>query len=404
MQIDLKIPPKIKPLFKSDKRYNVVYGGRGGSKSWTIAHLLILKSIEKKIFVLATREIQNSIKDSVHKLLCDVIEKLELSFLFDIKKDEIVCLRNGSKFIFKGLHHNIQEIKSTEGIDHCWIEEAHSISQESLDILIPTVRKENSQFWIIFNPDSEDNPVYKEFIKNTRPDSLVIKINYYDNPFFPEVLRKEMEYDKEFNFDKYQHIWEGNIKHLSDACIFKNKFSVMNFNTHENVEFYYGADWGFSNDPTAIVRCYPKDRVLYIDYEAGGVGIELDEIDQLFDSIPGARDNIITGDSSRPDTISYLRRKGFDIRSSIKGKNSIEDGIEFLRSFEKIVIHERCRNTAYEFKSYCYKKDKNTDEILPIIIDANNHWIDSLRYATERLRRGGNVAKSSKVSAYSLGL
>lgn len=404
MENNIDVPSKLLPIFNSTKRYNIIYGGRGGSKSWTIALSLLIKSLNGKCLILCTREIQNSIKDSVHRLLSETIYAHGWDSLFDIQKDKIICLRTGAEFIFKGLRHNISEIKSTEGIDHCWIEEAHSISRDSLNILVPTIRKENSQFWIIFNPDSEDDPVYGDFVKNTHPDSLVIKINYDENPFFPEVLRKEMEYDKEFNYDKYLHVWEGQIKQLTDACIFNGKFTVQNFETPTDIEFYYGADWGFSNDPTAGIRCFIKDRTLYIDYEVGGTGIDLDELPQLFDLLPDSRDNMIVADSSRPDTISYMNKNGFVFRASKKGKNSIEDGIEFLKSFKMIVIHERCQNTIYEFKSYSYKKDRHTDEILPIIVDKDNHWVDALRYATERLRKGLGNVRISGVSAFSFGL
>jgi len=401
---DIDLAPKLVKFIGSNYRYNVMYGGRGGSKSWAIAVILLVKTLQSKCLVLCAREIQNTIKDSVHRLLRSTVARYEWDSLFTIKKDEIVCNRTGASFIFKGLSKNIQEIKSTEGIDHCWIEEAHSISRESLDVLIPTVRKENSQFWISYNPDNENDPIHHDFVVKTHPESLVENINYNDNPFFPKVLMREMEYDKEFNYDKYLHVWEGQIKKVTESCVFKDKFTVQNFETRQGVEYYYGADWGFSNDPTCLVRCYVHDGFLYIDYEAHGVGVELDEIEQLFDSVPEARKYKIVGDSSRPDTISYLNRKGFVIRPSRKGKNSIEDGIEFLKSFKKIIIHERCKNTIYEFKSYSYKKDKHTDEILPILIDKDNHIIDSLRYSTESLRKGISSVKVSLVSANSLGL
>jgi phage terminase large subunit len=319
-----------------------------------------------------------------------------LSEYFTIKRDEITAI-NGSKFIFKGLKHSVSEIKSLEGVDICWVEEAHNISRESLDVLLPTIRKDCSQIFIVYNPDSEQAPVHQDFVINEMYDSLVIKINYDENPFFPDTLRKLMEWDKQYNYEKYQHIWLGQVKAISDTCIFKGKFTVDTFDLPVNkegepipVDFYFGSDWGFSVDPTTLVRCYMHDGNLYIDYEAYGVGVEFEEIPQLFDSIPGSRENIITADSARPDTISYIRNKGFHIKSARKGKNSIEDGIEFLKSFKKIIIHSRCKNTKYEFENYSYKRDKATDEILPIIVDKNNHIIDSLRYATERLRKGIN--------------
>lgn len=383
----VKAPKKLKPVISSDKRNIVLYGGRGGAKSWFIAMVLVIKALEKKNqIILCVREVQNSILDSVHSVLVSTIERLKLDPFFIITEKKIEC-KNGSKFIFKGLHRNIQGIKSTEGIDYCWIEEAQTISQDSIDLLWPTVRKENSQIYVSFNPDQSEDPIYQRFVANQRDDTLLIKINYTDNPFFPDVLKAEMEYDREYNYDKYLHVWEGECKQISDACIFKGKFTVKEFKAPSNAYFFFGADFGFSNDPSTIVRCYIQDDNLYIDYEAGGVGIEIDNLPELWESIPEAKVNKIVGDNSRPDTISYLRRQGFIAKGSRKGKNSIEDGIEYMRSFKMIYIHPRCKNTIYEFKSYSYKQDKLTNEILPVIVDKDNHYIDALRYALEDMRK-----------------
>lgn len=401
-KLRIQIPKKIEPLYTSTKRYNVLYGGRGGAKSWGVGNCLILKAYQETRLVLCTREIQNTIKDSVHKLLSDKIEKFGLLPFFEIQRDAIIG-QNGSKFIFKGLRHSVGEIKSTEGITDCWVEEAQSVSNESWDVLIPTVRAEGSQFYIGFNPDSPDDPVYKRFVATERDDALLININYSDNPFFPEVLRKEMEWDKKNDYEKYLWIWEGQPRQISDAQVFKGKFRIDNFETPKEVdEFYFGSDWGFSQDPTTLVRCYIVGRRLYIDYEAYGIGVELDEIDQLFDSIPLSRAYKIKADSARPETISHIKNKGFSIFGAKKGKGSIEDGVAFLKSFEEIVIHERCKHTAEEFKLYSYKIDQRTGDILPIIIDKHNHLIDSLRYALEDVRI--TSVKPSKANVRKLGL
>ncbi|UCF13241.1 MAG: PBSX family phage terminase large subunit [Thermoplasmatales archaeon] len=369
---EIQFPSKIIPFVTSDKRYNVLRGGRGSSKSWSISDIFIIKALREKCILLCTREIQKTIKDSVHTLLSNSIERLEVSDKFKINKDGIYCT-NGSRFIFKGLRHDIEEIKSTEGVMYCWVSEAETMSQDSLDVLIPTIRTEGSQIWVDYNPKRDNAPVDVAFYQTKRDDCLIETINYYDNPFFPEVLRKEMEWDKQNNYDKYRHVWLGEYKNISDACVFKDKFVVGHFETHSDVEFYYGADWGFSNDPATLVRCYEYDDNLYIDYEAYGVGIELDEYEQFYDQIPGARDHLIIADNSRPDTISFLKRKGFNIKGSDKGKGSIEDGIEFIKKFKKVIIHPRCKNTIYEFENYSYKKDRLTGEILNIILDKDNH-------------------------------
>lgn len=384
----MKAPKKLKPIATTDKRNIVLYGGRGGGKSWVVGMVLILKALEKpNQIILCTREIQNTIQDSVHSVLVGAIERLGLTNVYDITDKKIEC-KNGSKFIFKGLYRNIQGIKSTEGIDYCWIEEAQTVSQDSINLLWPTVRKPGSQFFITFNPDQESDPIYQRFITVDRPDTLKIKINYDDNPFFPDVLRHEMLYDKEYNYDKYLHVWEGECKNVTDTCIFKGKFTIQDFKTPKGMHFYYGADFGFSQDPSAVIRCFINDDNLYIDYEAGGVGVEIDELPALWDSLPGIREHKVVFDNSRPDTGSYLKRQGFIVSPSRKGKNSIEDGIEYIRSFKMVYIHTRCKNTAYEFKAYSYKQDKQTNEILPVIVDKDNHYIDALRYALEDARKG----------------
>ena len=388
MIIDFEIPEPLIPVFSSDKRNMVLYGGRGGGKSWIAAFFLICRAVkEEGLVILCTREIQNTIKDSVHSILVSIIEQLQLESRFTITKNEIIS-DMGSRFIFKGLYRNIQGIKSTEGIDYVWIEEAQTISQESIDLLWPTVRKPGSQFIITFNPAQENDPIYNRFITDDRPDTLKIKINYDENPFFPDVLMAEMEYDKEYNYNKYLHVWEGECKSITDACIFKGKFTVKDFKTPEGVHFLYGADWGFSNDPSCILRCFIDDGFLYIDQEAGGVGIEIEELPQLWDNIDGVRNNQVVADNARPETISFMKRKGFFVKPSKKGKDSIEEGIEFIRSFKMVYIHPRCKNVAYEFKAYSYKEDRLTGDILPIVVDKDNHYIDSLRYALEDARKG----------------
>jgi phage terminase large subunit len=290
--------------------------------------------------------------------------------------------------MFMGLRSDPHKIKSKEGIDICWAEEADRISQDSLDFLIPTIRKAGSELWFSYNPDDPKAPVHDMFVSNIHPNAYVRKVNYDQNPWFPDELRLEMEYDKRRDPDKYQHIWLGETRKQSESLVFKNKWKIGTFEAPEDTVFYYGADWGFSKDPTTLVRLYVDSdtRKLYIDYEAYQVGVEIDDIPRLFDKVPGSRKWAIIADSARPETISYLRNRGFDIDSARKGKGSIEDGVEFLKSYD-IIIHERCKHAIYEFGSYSYKKDKLTGEPLPVLEDKNNHIIDSARYALENVRK-----------------
>ncbi len=259
-------------------------------------------------------------------------------------------------------------------------EEAQSVSEESWEVLIPTIRKEGSEIWVSFNPDREEDATYQRFVVNPPRDCKSVLINYMDNPWFPEVLRREMEYCKEVDYSKYEHVWLGKTILNTETQVFHDKFEMKEFETPEGVEFFYGADWGFAADSTAITRCFIQDQCLYVDYEAGGVGIEFEELPALFESIPDVHKWQIRADNARPETISYVKRQGFNIVGCPKWKGSVEDGIEYMRSFRRIYVHTRCPRTYNEFKFYSYKQDKNTGMVLPIILDKDNHYIDSLRY------------------------
>lgn len=378
--MNFELPEKLLFLLTEKARYKVAYGGRGSGKSWTVARCLILLALKSKVRILCTRQLQTSIANSVHKLLSDSITLLKLEDMFEITRDTIRC-KNGSEFFFKGIQNNINEIKSIEGIDYCWVEEAQSVSNDSWEVLIPTIRKEDSEIWITFNPDRDEDSTYQRFIQNPPPNSIVRLTNYNDNPWFPEVLKREMNYCKEVDFGKYEHIWLGKTVIDTELQVYNGKFELKDFETPKDVTFFYGADWGFANDPTAVVRCFIKDQCLYIDYEAGGVGVEFEELPQLFEQIPDIRRWDIRADSARPETISYMARQNFKVKACPKWKGSVEDGIEYIRSFRRIYVHPRCKHTYEEFKFYSYKQDKNTGDILPIVLDKNNHYMDALRYA-----------------------
>lgn len=374
INLDINIIDKLLFLINEDWRYKVAYGGRGSGKSYTFADCCLIKALSKKTRILCARQLQTSIRDSVHKLLCDRIFALKMEEWFDITRESIRC-KNGSEFIFKGIQNNVMEIKSMEGIDICWVEEAQSVSDESWEVLIPTIRKENSEIWVSFNPDREDDSTYKRFVKNPPQNCKTVLLNYTDNPYFPETLRKEMEYCKRIDYPKYEHIWLGKTIMETEAQIFKGKFEITEFEADEGTEFFWGCDWGFAADASVLTRCFIENNCLFIDYEAYGVGVEMEELPKLFDTIPESRKWKIRADSARPETISYVARHGFKCVAVKKWKGSIEDGIEYMRSFEKIYIHPRCKHTIEEFKYYSYKKDRVSGDILPIIVDAWNHCL-----------------------------
>ena len=377
------MPTKAQQVIGSQARYKNLYGGRGGGKSYAFADALICRAVYTKLRCLCTREMQNSIRDSVHRLLTDRITALGFDDYFIVLKEKITS-RCGSEIVFKGLRHNITEIKSTEGIDICWVEEAEKVSDNSWTILIPTIRKDGSEIWVSFNPESENSATYKRFVKNPPPDCKSAFMTYKDNMYFSDVLKREMEYDKRVDYEKYLHVWEGQVKKYGAACIFHNKVRVEAFETPEDAEFHYGMDFGFSNDPFVIGRMFIVKNKLFIDHEFYGVGVEIGrEMIAAVDSVPGTRRWKIIADSERPDTISYLRRQGFNIVGAKKGKGSVEDGIQFLRGFEEIVIHPRCRGAVDNFSNYKWKQDRITQEILSIPADGSDHWPDTARYALE---------------------
>src|SRR3990167_5442881 len=226
----IHMPQKAQEVIASKARNKILFGGRGGGKSYAFADALIGKALYNRLRILCTREMQNSIRDSVHKLLSDRITALGFDDYFVVQKDAILS-RIGSEFIFKGLRHNISEIKSTEGIDICWVEEAEKVSEHSWTVLIPTIRTEDSEIWVSFNPEDEKSATYVRFIKNTPPDSIKAFLVFSDNGFFPEVLRREMEYDKKVDYEKYLHVWMGNIKQYGEAVIFNKKIKIEDFET-----------------------------------------------------------------------------------------------------------------------------------------------------------------------------
>jgi hypothetical protein len=187
-----------------------------------------------------------------------------------------------------------------------------------------------------------------------------------------------MEYDKRVDYEKYEHVWLGMVKKYGEAVIFKDKVLIEEFPEPEyGTQFFFGADWGYAVDPTCLIRMFMKENTLYIDHEFYAVGVEINELPQAFESVPQSKKWKIVADNARPETISYLYNRGFNIEGSKKGKGSVEDGIQFLRSFEKIIIHPRCKGTIGDFKNYKWKQDKATNEILPIPVDSSNHAPDA---------------------------
>lgn len=217
-------PEKLEILFQP-KRYKILYGGRGGAKSWGIARALLILGAQKQLRILCARELQKSIKDSVHRLLSDQVILLGLDSFYEVQTGTIRG-KNGTEFFFEGLRHNAQQIKSYEGVDIAWIEEAVTVSKASWDFLIPTIRKEGSEIWISFNPELDDDETYKRFVDNPPASAAVVKLNWNDNPWFTDVLMQEMESLKVKDYPSYLNVWEGNCRETIEGAIYANELRI----------------------------------------------------------------------------------------------------------------------------------------------------------------------------------
>lgn len=392
----IETPEVFQPLLLPS-RYKGGKGGRGSGKSHFFGEMLIERSIMEKTDAVCVREVQKSLDQSVKKLLEGKIEALNAGAYFEVQ-DKKIHAKNGGLIIFQGMqNHTADSIKSLEGYDIAWVEEAQTLSQRSLDMLRPTIRKPNSELWFSWNPSLPTDPVDALLCgDNPPPGTTLVTANYMDNPWLPGVLKDEMEYDRARDPDKYAHIWLGKYQQNSSARVFKN-WKIEEFSRPDGTVFRLGADWGFSIDPSVLIRCDIEGNRLYVDYEAYMIGCEIVNLPALFMSVPESEKWPITADSARPETISHMRNNGFPkIMSAVKGAKSLEEGVEFLKSFD-IIVHPRCKHLIDELTLYKYKEDPLTGLILPILEDKNNHVIDALRYACEGARRALKNKRKPKV-------
>ncbi len=370
-------------------RYKGAFGGRGSGKSHFFAEAVIEAHLmDPKRRTVCVREVQKSLSQSVKRLLELKIEQLNAGAYFEVQEAVIKSKRNDGMIIFQGMqNHTADSIKSLEGYDCAWVEEAQSLSQRSLDLLRPTIRKPGSELWFTWNPSQESDPV-DHLLRGPKPppSACVIQVNWEDNPWFPDVLRSEMQYDRDRDPDKYAHVWQGAYLRNSQARVFRN-WRIEEFDAPNDAIHRLGADWGFAIDPTVLVRCHIVGRKLFIDHEAYMVGCEITATPDLFMTVPEAEKWPIVADSARPETISHMRRNGFPkIMPAVKGPKSLQEGIEWLKSYE-IIVHPRCKHAIDELTLYSYKTDPLTGQVLPVLQDTKNHVIDALRSACEGVRR-----------------
>ena len=385
----IKLPPKLKPIFaptRGSVQYRATYGGRGSAKSFTAALMAAVWGYAEPMRILCTREFQASIKESLHAELKYAIASVPwLADHYDVGVDYLRG-KNGTEFIFRGLRHNVGSIKSLAKIDLTICEEAEDIPEESWLALEATVfRQPRAELWAIWNPRFDGSPVDKRFRKSPPPSALIAEVNWHDNPYFPaglEALRKREQ--ERLDPSTYAHVWEGAYLENSDAQVFSGKTIVRDFEPQKGWDGpYYGGDFGFSQDPTAAVELWIHDGTLYIHREAFKIGLELDDTAAFVCArIPGYEREVSRWDCARPESISHMKRHGLPRATAVsKWQGSVEDGIQYLRSFKQIMIHTRCTNMQREARLYSYKVDRLTGDITSKIVDAENHGWDAVRYA-----------------------
>ncbi|MER1792194.1 phage terminase large subunit [Proteus mirabilis] len=414
--VDLPIPAKLVPVFaKEGVRYRGAFGGRGSAKTRTFAMMSAVKAYqaaEQSIsgVILCGREFMNSLEESSMEEVKQAIRSIPwLNDYFDIGEKYIRTKCKRVNYVFCGLRHNLDSIKSKARILLAWVDEAESVSDLAWKKLRPTVRESGSEIWVTWNPEKDGSATDKRFRKTPPKNSIIVEMNYNDNPWFPDVLEEERLDDlNSLEYSDYAWIWEGAYLENSDKQVLANKYVVQSFpdNLWQKADrLLFGADFGFAKDPNTLVRMFMLDRNLYIEYEAYGAGVELNDMwkfyagkdgatdkqlsewevtdDAKFAGIPEARKWPIKADNSRPETISHIKKQGFNISAAKKWQGSVEDGITHLRGFKQIIIHPRCKETAKEARLYSYKTDRITGEVLPIIEDKNNHCWDAVRYGLD---------------------
>lgn len=389
----IEIPPKLIPVFSSNYRYRGSWGGRGSGKTRTFAKMTAVRGVmfaESGVegVILCGREYMNSLSDSSMEEVKQAIRSEPwLDNYYEIGDNFIRAKNRKVWYVFSGLRHNLDSIKSKARILIAWIDEAESVSEIAWSKLIPTVREEGSEVWVTWNPEIDGSATDKRFRKNPPSNAIIVEMNHGDNPWFPSVLEEERLNDQtRLDPNTYAWIWEGAYLENSDKQVLANKYVVKSFPDdlwQKADRLLFGADFGFAKDPNTLLRQFILNDCLYIEYEEYGIGVELDHMPAFYDKIPESRKWPIKADSARPETISYLKRQGFNISAAKKWQGSVEDGITHLRGFKQIIIHPRCKETAKEARLYSYKTDRITGEVLPVIEDKNNHCWDAVRYGLD---------------------
>jgi phage terminase large subunit len=364
----VELPEKVQCLF-GKSRYVVLYGGRGGGKSHSIATALLIRGAEKPLRILCTREFQVSIKDSVHQLLRDKIIQMGLESFYEVKNNEIVG-KNGTRFGFIGLRHNISNVKSWEGADVAWVEEAHVVSKSSWDILIPTIRKEDSQIIVSLNPELDTDETYQRFIVSPPPDSQVVKINWNDNPWFPDVLRKEKDHLLQKDPVAYENVWEGLCKQTIEGAIFARQIEKATVDGRINDEVEYNNsvpvhtywDLGKANK-TAIWFAQYVGMQWRILHCIVGFGKDLEDYIAEIQSLPYGYGTHYLPHDARQDRLGMQRSVEDQVRQALGNVEIVErvthkiNAIEAAKEIMQLCHFHKtnCADGLYNMRRYAYK-------------------------------------------------
>lgn len=388
----MEIPEEFERLFDKDWREAAVYGGRYSLKSHTVARYLLIRARQEQVRIGCFREFQNSISESSHQLLSDLIVFYGL-FDFKVTDKAIVNEQTGSDFLFKGLRNNAQSIKSIEGIDIAWVEEAQTISSESIDILTPTIRKPGSQIIYTYNRLLEDDPVHKRLVIEGRPNTLIINVNYdiaIKYGMMPDVIRNEMEDDKANRPSLYKHKWLGEPSSL-ERRVYKD-WKVIEEVPHEAKLVRRGLDFGYTNDPTAIISIYYYNGGYILHEELYRKGMLNNQIADTLNALPEPS-TLVIGDSSEPKSIAEIRLHGVNILGvdkvggvdALGNKKSFKRyAIDFVQQ-QKISVTQSSQNIWREYLAYLFREDNN-GKILNDPEDGNDHAMDGVLYGFHSLR------------------
>jgi phage terminase large subunit len=390
MKVNATFPDKLNFLFEPH-RLKVSYGGRGSGKSWSYARALLIQAANKPLRVLCAREIQRSIRQSVHQLLTDQIQALGLGQFYEVLDSEIRGV-NGSLFVFTGLANNtVESIKSYEGVDRVWCEEAQTISKKSWDILIPTIRKPDSEIWVSFNPNIDTDDTYQRFIVDPPENAKVVKVNYMDNPWFPEVLEIERQHSEKTNPD-YANIWLGECKAAVDGAIYSNEIReaqeagrITNVPYDPMLKVHVVMDLGW-NDSMSVILCQKGVSDLRIIGYIEDDHRTLDSYSsQLKDMSYNWGTMYLPHDGQSKDfkhgisAEDIMRKFGWDVR--IVPRMDIEAGIKVARmNFHRVYFDKSANRLVDCLKHYRRSINSATNEPGAPLHDEYSHGADAFRY------------------------